>query len=77
MADRAARLNRPMIREFEQQHEQDLALILDPWLPRNRPTAAQREAVEAAIQFAATACMETCRNPGRRVLLGCTAALRR
>lgn len=68
----SARLNRPMIREFEQQHEQDLALVLDPWLPRNRPTAAQRETVEAAIQFVATACLETCRSPGRRILLGCT-----
>lgn len=67
-----ARLNRPMIREFEQHHEQDVALILDPWIPRTRPTAAQRESVEAAIGFAATACMETCRNPGRRILLGCT-----
>lgn len=67
-----ARLGVPMVKEFEQQHEQDLAVLLDPWLPRNKATAEQREAVEAAIKFAATVCYETCRHPGRRLLLGWT-----
>ena len=67
-----ARLGVPMVKEFEQHHEQDLAILLDPWLPRNKATAEQREAVEAAIRFAATVCYETCRHPGRRLLMGWT-----
>ena len=59
-----------MVKEFEQQHDQDIAVLLDPWLPRNRPTAAQRENLEASISFAATVCLEICRRQGRRLLLG-------
>ena len=61
-----------MIKEFEQQNEQDLALLLDPWLPRTKVTPEQREALEEAIRFAATICLETCRRQGRRLLLGWT-----
>ncbi len=68
----SARLGQPMVKEFEQQHEQDLAILLDPWLPRSKVTAEQKDAVEEAIKFAATVCFETCRHPGRRVLLGWT-----
>lgn len=68
----SARLGRPMVKEFEQQHEQDLAILLDPWLPRTKVTPEQREAMEDAIKFAATVCFETCRHPGRRILLGWT-----
>jgi uncharacterized protein (DUF58 family) len=53
----SARLGRPMIKEFEQQHEEDLAILVDAWLPRSKPTTAQREAVEEAVRFAATLCM--------------------
>jgi uncharacterized protein (DUF58 family) len=68
----SARIGKPMVKEFEQQHEQDLAILLDPWLPRTKVTAEQREALEQAIQFAATVCLETCRQQGRRLLLGWT-----
>ncbi len=67
-----ARLGQPMVKEFEQQSEQDLALLLDPWLPRSKVTADQREALEEAIRFMATACVETCRHQGRRLILGWT-----
>jgi uncharacterized protein (DUF58 family) len=70
----SARLGQPMVKEFEQQHEQDLAILLDPWLPRTKVTAEQRDAVEEAIKFAATVCYETCRHPGRRLLLGWTGS---
>ena len=66
----SARLGQPMVKEFEQQHEQDLAILVDPWLPRAKATAEQRDALEAAISFAATVCFETCRHPGKRLLLG-------
>jgi uncharacterized protein (DUF58 family) len=69
-----ARLGQPMVKEFEQRHEQDLAILLDPWLPRAKATPEQREATEAAVRFAATVCFETCRHPGRRLLLGWTGA---
>lgn len=66
----SARLGIPMVKEFEQQHEQDLAILVDPWLPRTKISIEQREALEDAIKFAATVCFETCRHPGRRMLLG-------
>ena len=66
----SARLGQPMVKEFEQQHEQDLAILVDPWLPRTKVTTEQREVLEEAIKFAATVCFETCRHPGRRLLLG-------
>jgi uncharacterized protein (DUF58 family) len=63
-----------MVKEFEQENEQDLAILIDPWLPRTKAAADQREAIEQAISFAATACLETCRRQGRRLLLGWTGA---
>jgi uncharacterized protein (DUF58 family) len=66
----SARLGQPMVKEFEQQHEQDLAILIDPWLPRTKVSREQREALEDSIKFAATVCFETCRHPGRRMLLG-------
>ena len=63
-----------MVKEFEQQSEQDLAILLDPWLPRTKVAPEQRETLERAIEFAATLCLESCRQPGRRLLLGWTGA---
>jgi hypothetical protein len=63
-----------MVKEFEQQNEQDLAILLDPWLPRTKVTPELRESLEQVIQFAATVCLETCRHQGRRLLLGWTGA---
>ncbi len=70
----SARIGKPMIKEFEQQNEQDVAILLDPWLPRSKVTPALREALEHAIQFAATVCLDTCRHQGRRLVLGWTGA---
>jgi uncharacterized protein (DUF58 family) len=68
----SARRGELMVKEFEQQNEQDLAILVDPWLPRTKASAEQREALEQAISFAATVCLETCRHQGRRLLLGWT-----
>jgi len=68
----SARRGELMVKEFEQQNEQDLAVLVDPWLPRTRVGAGQREALEEAISFAATICLETCRHQGRRLVLGWT-----
>ena len=70
----SARLGVPMVKEFEQHNEQDLAVLVDPWMPRAKVTPEQREALEQAVQFAATVCLETCRSTGRRLLLGWTGA---
>ncbi len=68
----SARRGELMVKEFEQQNEQDLAILVDPWLPRHQGRPEQREAVEQAISFAATVCLETCRHQGRRLVLGWT-----
>ncbi len=68
----SARRGELMVKEFEQQSEQDLAILVNPWLPRTKATPEQREAVEQAISFAATVCLDTCRHQGRRLLLGWT-----
>ncbi|MEO6808149.1 MAG: DUF58 domain-containing protein [Isosphaeraceae bacterium] len=70
----SARVGQLMVKEFEQQNDQDLAVLVDPWLPRSKVTAEQREALEAVVRFAATVCLETCRHSGRRLLLGWTGA---
>lgn len=70
----SARLGQPMVKEFEQQHEQDIAILLDPWQPRSQVMAEQREAMESIIRFAATVCLETCKHQGRRLILGWTGA---
>jgi uncharacterized protein (DUF58 family) len=70
----SARLGELMVKEFEQQNEQDLAILIDPWLPRTKATSEQREALEQAISFAATLSLESCRHQGRRLILGWTGA---
>jgi uncharacterized protein (DUF58 family) len=70
----SARLGQPMVKEFEQQNDQDLAVLIDPWLPRSKSTPEQREVLEQVVRFAATVCLETCRRHGRRLTLGWTGA---
>ena len=70
----SARRGELMVKEFEQQNEQDLALLIDPWLPRTKVAPELRDAMEQAISFAATVCLETCRRQGRRLILGWTGA---
>ena len=70
----SARVGQLMVKEFEQQHEQDLTILLDPWVPRGKVTRDQRETVEEAIRFTASVCMDTCRHTGRRLILGWTGA---
>jgi uncharacterized protein (DUF58 family) len=68
----SARRGELMVKEFEQQNEQDLAILIDPWAPRTKAAPEQREALEEAISFAATLCLDTCRQQGRRIALGWT-----
>lgn len=70
----SARRGELMVKEFEQQNEQDLALLIDPWLPRTKVAPELREAMEQAVSFAATVCLASCRRQGRRLILGWTGA---
>lgn len=71
----SARINQLMIKEFEQQNEQDLAILLDPWLPRHRPTDEMRAHVEEAIEFVASLSVDLCRNARRRVTVAWTGSV--
>ncbi len=65
-----ARRNTLMVREFHQNRDQDLQLIVDLYLP-DRPTPQELARVETAVSFAATVCLEHCRQAGEsRLSLG-------
>jgi uncharacterized protein (DUF58 family) len=70
----SARRGELMVKEFEQQNEQELAILIDPWLPRAKVPSELKDAMEQAISLAATVCLETCRRQGRRLVLGWTGA---
>lgn len=65
----SARTGKFVVRQFEQPHNRDVAIILDTWLPEE-PSAAQHENVELAISFAATVLTDLCRLGGGKVHLG-------
>src|SRR5262245_2941374 len=65
----SARRGELMVREFEEAQEDNLILVLDPWLPevgqasRAGPSAATAaDLLEDAISLAATICWEWCRH---------------
>jgi uncharacterized protein (DUF58 family) len=64
-----ARRGTPVVRQFERQQDQDLALLVDLWLPA-RPRRDDREAVERAVSFAATVVSDICHRGNSHVLLG-------
>ena len=65
----SARRGRLMVREFEARHNRDVAVLLDPWLPSN-PEPRDRELLELAISFVATACVELCERHSLHFVLG-------
>ncbi|HEX5443896.1 MAG TPA: DUF58 domain-containing protein [Pirellulales bacterium] len=60
----SARRQTPVVRQFEQQRHQDLALVLDLWQP-DQPQPEQTDAVELAVSFVATVVADLCRGGGR------------
>jgi uncharacterized protein (DUF58 family) len=54
----SARRGTLILREYEQNREQHLTLILDLWQPENAVTADDRERLEWALSLAATVCLE-------------------
>ncbi len=57
-----------MVRQFEQPHSRDAAIVLDLWQPAE-PSAADLENVELAVSFAATLAAELCRKGNSDVFL--------
>ena len=65
----SARTGKFVVRQFEQPHNRDAAILLDLWLPE-QPSDAQLDNVELAISFAATVLTDLCRQGGGKVHLG-------
>jgi uncharacterized protein (DUF58 family) len=63
-----ARSGEVMVRQFEQPHSRDAAIVLDLWQPLE-PDAARQENVELAVSFAATLAAELCREGSSDVFL--------
>lgn len=53
----SARLNELMVREFEQNRDRSLLMLVELWLPDD-PQPRDFDRVELAVSFAATACVE-------------------
>jgi uncharacterized protein (DUF58 family) len=73
----SARRGELMVRQFEQQRNQDLCLLVDLWQPEN-PSPKDLESVELAVSFAATIVSDRCRRAGSYLITGTatkTAAL--
>jgi uncharacterized protein (DUF58 family) len=71
----SAKLGKLAVRQFEQQQNQDLALVLDLWLPA-KPRDEDQQRVEVAISFAATLADELTRRGGCRLTMALAARQR-
>lgn len=67
----SARRQTPVVRQFEQQRDRGLAILLDLWQPE-QPGEDELDAVEIATSLAATIATELCRAGGRRLLVAST-----
>jgi uncharacterized protein (DUF58 family) len=57
----SAKKNELMVREYHQDRDPNLTLLLDLWQPEH-PDDDDLERIELAISFAATICVDRCRN---------------
>jgi uncharacterized protein (DUF58 family) len=64
----SARSGGVMVRQFEQPHSRDAAIVLDLWQPA-APDATHAENVELAVSFAATLAADLCRKGSSDVFL--------
>ena len=65
----SARRRNLVVRQFEQQHQQDLSLMVDLW-QSERPSTEEIKAIETAVSFAATVVNHLCRRGDSRLALG-------
>jgi uncharacterized protein (DUF58 family) len=70
-----AKMGKLAVRQFEQQQNQDLALVLDLWLPAN-PRDEDQGRVEVAVSFVATLVNELARRGGSRLTIALAARQR-
>ena len=68
----SAKLGKLAVRQFEQQQNRDLALVLDLWLPP-KPRDEDQQRVEKAVSFAATLFDELTRRGGSRLTMALAA----
>ncbi len=64
----SAKLGELSVRQFEQQRNRDLVLVLDLWEP-DAPTAEERATTEVAVSFLATGVADVCGRGGSRVVV--------
>jgi uncharacterized protein (DUF58 family) len=69
----SARLNELAVRQFEDQHTADVAIVLDLWLPPDATDGAFGNA-EVAVSVAATAVVDLCRRGNNTLTIGVHAA---
>lgn len=69
----SARRGTLVVRQFEQQRNRDLAVLVDLWQPE-APQPSHIENVELAVSFAATIVAEACRRGGSDVIFATTSA---
>jgi uncharacterized protein (DUF58 family) len=65
----SARRGALAVREFEQQHEQKLAILLDLWVP-DESSVEQWDRAELAISFVASVVADQCRRGGSQLWVG-------
>jgi uncharacterized protein (DUF58 family) len=65
----SARRGELMVKQFEQQRNQDLCLLVDLWQPEN-PSPQDLQSVERAVSFAATITTDRCRRAGSYLIAG-------
>jgi uncharacterized protein (DUF58 family) len=65
----SARAGKFVVRQFEQPHNRDVAVLMDLWLP-DQASTAELDNIELAISFAATVLADSSRQGGGKVHLG-------
>lgn len=69
----SARRGALVVRQFEQQRNRDLAVLVDLWQPA-APEPSHLENVELAVSFAATIVAEACRRGGSDLIFATTSS---
>ncbi len=69
----SARRGTLVVRQFEQQRNRDLAVLVDLWQPA-QPQPSHLENVELAVSFAATIVAEACRRGGSDLIVATTSS---
>jgi uncharacterized protein (DUF58 family) len=69
----SARRGQLVVRQYEQPHNRDIAILVDLWQPAAADANA-RDHVELAVSFAATVIAELCRKGNATITLATTAA---